>query len=243
VTTIIRIPGLRLTGGGNSREHPMARKRRVAEEHRLVTLHLNARLRRSEIAFPIRVTVTSVSAGTKDRDNASSACKNVIDAVAAWLSLDDGKAERAGVVEWKSGQQRKGPRGFFATEIEIETIATTWTTDEIDAALERARAVPKVARKRKAKAIGVVTSYRKGGGAMSERGERSKWVESLPRLREWVGERPAPTQAEREAWERALAELNRLSRSSRLVRLLTEPRPAPVLRNVRARARGSRSEE
>lgn len=148
MTTIIRIPGLRLTGGGNSREHPMARKRRVAEEHRVVTLSLNARLRRSEIVFPLRVTVTSVSAGTKDRDNAISACKAVVDACAAWLQVDDGKAERAGLVEWRV-TQRRGPRGFFATEIEIETVDLGWSAERVAELFERARAVPKVARKKR----------------------------------------------------------------------------------------------
>ena len=60
--------------------------------------------------------MTRVSRGVLDTDNLGGALKATQDAIAAWLGVDDGKAERAGLVVWVR-EQRKGPVGV---EIRIE---------------------------------------------------------------------------------------------------------------------------
>ncbi len=105
LTNSVSLP-LRTTRGLNSREHHMARSRRVKAEHEAVTWALiQAHGRQPPFAPPLVVTLTrySPSIGLDD-DNLQGALKAVRDAIAAWLGIDD---KHTAQVRYAYAQQRK----------------------------------------------------------------------------------------------------------------------------------------
>lgn len=111
-----RIPGMKLQRGGNDREQHFIRSARVKREKDETLAALG--LCPASLPGPLVVTITRVAPGTLDTDNLAGACKSVRDAIAYWLAVDDGKAERAGLVTWQVAQ-RKGGAGAYHTEIDI----------------------------------------------------------------------------------------------------------------------------
>lgn len=98
--------------GLNSREHYMARKRRVANE-RYVTASV---LRTSKLdlpPLPLVVTLTRIAPGTLDDDNLPGSLKAIRDEIAAFLGVNDRLRE---VVRYEYSQRRgaKGERGVIA---------------------------------------------------------------------------------------------------------------------------------
>ena len=102
---------IRTKTGLNSREHPLARKRRVQQERAMTALMLRGHLR-PDGGFPVVVELTRISPRLADGDNAIGGCKALRDEVAAWLGVDDGDAER---VRWFYRQER----GPFAVRVTI----------------------------------------------------------------------------------------------------------------------------
>jgi hypothetical protein len=102
---------LRTRGGMNSREHPMVRHRRVAAEKETVRWHLKAAeragLKRPDTPCTFVLTRIAPSGGLDPFDNLPSSLKSVVDALAAWMGVDDRKSE---VVRYTSSQER-GPWG------------------------------------------------------------------------------------------------------------------------------------
>jgi len=113
----IHIPGFLPKGNLNSREHYMARSRRVKKEHEIVGLALAAGARsvRHRWRSVGRVVITRCSVGKPDSDQVVANCKGVRDAVAKFLGIDDGDPSITWVVE-----QKKTPRAGQGTSIRIE---------------------------------------------------------------------------------------------------------------------------
>lgn len=102
------IPGLKLGRGLNTREHPLARKRRVENERTMTRLFMREVYRRKPgetIPLPSVITITSCRRGKLDDDNLAGACKSVRDEVAKQLGLDDGD----GRLHWRYKQLRGQP--------------------------------------------------------------------------------------------------------------------------------------
>ncbi len=97
---------IRTKTGLNSREHPLARKRRVQQERAMTALMLRGHLR-PDGGFPVVVELTRISPRLADGDNAIGGCKAVRDEIAAWLGVDDGDTT---LVAWRYRQER-GPFG------------------------------------------------------------------------------------------------------------------------------------
>ena len=86
--TMIVIPGLITRRGLNTREHYMARARRVRHEKEFVGWEL-AKLREKP-PVPCKVTLMRMAPSRGlDDDNLAGALKSVRDAVADWLGVDD----------------------------------------------------------------------------------------------------------------------------------------------------------
>lgn len=101
----IDVPGLRTVPGMNTREHHMARHRRVRSEKAAVLWLLTGK---PKPALPCVVTLTRLAPSSGlDDDNLAGALKSVRDAVAAWLGVDD---KLVGVVRYVN-QQRRAPWG------------------------------------------------------------------------------------------------------------------------------------
>jgi hypothetical protein len=104
---------LRLGRGLNSREHYMARAKRVKSE-RWETWYALRTSGADKPHLPCVVTITRVSPrGQLDDDGAVGACKGVRDEIAAWLGVDD---KHSDIVRYVCKQAR-GPWG---TRIEME---------------------------------------------------------------------------------------------------------------------------
>lgn len=102
---------LRTSGGLNSREHWRARAKRVKSEREAVTWAL---VGKPKPAIPCLVTLTRIapSAGLDPFDNLPSSLKGCVDAVAAWLGIDDRKSD---LVRYQCRQCR----GPWAVRIEF----------------------------------------------------------------------------------------------------------------------------
>ena len=101
---MICIP-LRTGMGLNSREHFMARKRRVASERQAVAYVLGPQVKP---ALPLIVTLTRIAPSNGlDDDNLAGALKAVRDQVAEWLGVDDRDRK---TVRYEYEQER-GPWG------------------------------------------------------------------------------------------------------------------------------------
>ena len=137
-----RLEGMRLQRGGNDREVPFARSKRVATEkmHTLAVLGLCP----EAPPFPLVVTITRIAPGVLDTDNLAGSAKSVRDAIAHWLGVDDGKAERAGQVTWVVHQTKSGA-GAYHVDIDIRAVnAPRASAVELLAAWQ-ARGCPRVA--------------------------------------------------------------------------------------------------
>jgi hypothetical protein len=115
----VRIPGLVPRGTLNSREHHMARRRRVANEHSKTGIALAVWSSKHEringiAPPPWEVTLIRCSVRTIDDDNAVGSMKGIRDAVANWIGRDDGDPCFRWVVE-----QRKVKRADVGVVIEI----------------------------------------------------------------------------------------------------------------------------
>ena len=111
----VTIPGLRLASPLNARQHWRARAAAAKRQRAIARLCLSAHPRPTG---PVVVTVTRVAPRALDSDNLSGACKSVRDGVADWLGVDDGAAERAGLVAWQCAQETQAK--FYAVRITIE---------------------------------------------------------------------------------------------------------------------------
>ena len=101
---------LRTSGGGNNREHYMARARRVKRERTAVAWALYGQARP---ALPVVVTLgRRAPSNGLDDDNLTQSLKPVRDQVAVWLGVDD----RDPRVTWEYAQNR----GPWAVAIFIE---------------------------------------------------------------------------------------------------------------------------
>ncbi len=101
---MILLPGLRTGRGLNSREHYMARARRVRAERERVGWELARWAERPPIPCVCVLTRFAPSNGLDD-DNLAGALKSVRDAVAEWLGVDDRDRSR---VRYLYEQQRAG---------------------------------------------------------------------------------------------------------------------------------------
>lgn len=108
---MIRLP-LRLHGSQNIREHWRSRTRRVAIERGAACAAVRVA---NKPPLPVVVTLTRVSPGLVDSDNLQGCFKAVRDGVADGYGVDD----RGDHIEWRYGQ-RRGAKGEYAAEIEIE---------------------------------------------------------------------------------------------------------------------------
>ena len=102
---VIDIPGLRLVSEGNERENRYAKAKRIRDQKQIVAAFFRVK-RPDRPTFPLVVTITRLGPRALDSDNLASSGKHVRDAVATWLGVDDGVAERTIVdglpqVEWR----------------------------------------------------------------------------------------------------------------------------------------------
>ena len=111
----VTIPGLRLASTINARQHWRARAAAAKRQRAAARLCLSAHPRPTG---PVVVTITRVAPRALDSDNLAGACKSVRDGVADWLGVDDGAAERAGLVAWRCAQGTQAE--FYAVRITIE---------------------------------------------------------------------------------------------------------------------------
>jgi hypothetical protein len=96
----------------NMREHFRVTAKRKAEHRNLIAMLFKAK---PVPALPVTVTLTRVSPGKLDEhDNLPSAFKHIVDALAAWLGLDDSDPR----VTWRYAQQ-KCKRGDFGVIVEV----------------------------------------------------------------------------------------------------------------------------
>ncbi len=116
---IFDLPGERLVCKANAREHWAKTDARTKRQRTNARLVAQAKIGKPP-PFPVRVVITRVSPGTvpMDKGNLWGAVKAVQDGVADWLGVDDGQAERAGVVAWEAAQ-RRGPWGC---EVRVEAL-------------------------------------------------------------------------------------------------------------------------
>ena len=98
---------IRTARGGNNREHPMVRHRRVVAERYATGIFLNVARRP---ALPLTCTLTRhAPSNGLDDDNLRGALKAVRDQVAQWLGIDDRDPRCA----WRYAQQRTSKWGVL----------------------------------------------------------------------------------------------------------------------------------
>lgn len=102
------IPGLRLQSEPNSRDHYMAKARRVKDQRFAVTVVLQSRLGARPPRPPLAVTITRVAPRALDTDNLVASAKAVRDAVAKWLRIDDADPS----VEYCYAQEKAQPNEY-----------------------------------------------------------------------------------------------------------------------------------
>lgn len=102
----IEADGMRLGRGGNDREHPLARHRRVKLEKEAMAWRLSCFKAADRPATPCTFTLTRVAPSDGlDDDNLTGSLKAVRDAVAAWIGVDD---KLRNVVRYRY-EQARGP--------------------------------------------------------------------------------------------------------------------------------------
>lgn len=111
---------LRTKTGLNSREHPLARKRRVEGERAVVALAFRGKPLPAAEHFPVVVELARISPRLADSDNAIGGLKSARDEIARLLGVDDGDAAR---VRWLY-RQEKGPFGVRVTIHERSRLET-----------------------------------------------------------------------------------------------------------------------
>ncbi len=115
----VMIPGIVLKSQnqqlrGVSRGARMGAAARIRKQRADVTMVLRSRFGVSP-APPLTITVTRVAPGALDaHDNLPPACKAIVDAIAAWIGLDD----RDPRLTWRYAQARDGKS--YAVGIRIE---------------------------------------------------------------------------------------------------------------------------
>ena len=119
IALVFTLP-LKVTGAtaGNSREHPMAKHRRVKAQRGAVGwAWLCAGLHLKPMRLPLIVTLTRVAPRPLDsHDNLRSGLKPAVDELAARLGL---KSDADPRVEWRYQQERGGVR-VYAVRVSIE---------------------------------------------------------------------------------------------------------------------------
>jgi hypothetical protein len=110
-TTAFTISLRTTTGAGNSREHHQAKARRTRREAAAALL---AWPKEARILLPVVVSLTRVSPGKPDDDNAGAGLKAVRDAIARQLGVDDGDKR------WVLWNYRPPRRGKWAVEVELQ---------------------------------------------------------------------------------------------------------------------------
>jgi len=123
---------LRVGAGLNSREHPMARHRRVKKERATVALFVKVPLTsiaQSNLGKAFDVELTRVSPGNPDDDQVVGSLKAVRDEVAKWLGVDDGSR----LVKFRYEHKKRG-KGVYAVEIRVTVARSKWDNawDELD---------------------------------------------------------------------------------------------------------------
>lgn len=108
----ITLPGLRLSGSQNAREHWRTRSARVKRERGLARLICSQELIKPT-AWPVLVVLTRIGPRRLDSDNLAAACKACRDGVADFLGVDDGDESK---VLW-SYEQRAGA---YAVEVALQ---------------------------------------------------------------------------------------------------------------------------
>lgn len=105
----LTIGDFKTRGGMNSREHHMARARRVKSERAVVGWYLRSH---ATPTLPCVVTLTRIapSSGIDPFDNLPSSLKGVVDAIAEWIGIDD----KDPAVKYEAKQER----GPWAVRIE-----------------------------------------------------------------------------------------------------------------------------
>lgn len=121
---VIDIPGLRLVPEGNERENRYAKAKRIRDQKQIVAAFFRVK-RPDRPPFPLVVTITRLGPRALDSDNLASSGKHVRDAVATWLGVDDGVAERTlidGVpqVEWRVAAEKSK---LYGVRIEMRAAA------------------------------------------------------------------------------------------------------------------------
>lgn len=101
---------MRLERGMNAREHHFARHRRVKKEKAAIGWLLT-QFERPTTPVTFVITRVAPGSGLDPADNLPSACKNVIDAIATWMGIDDSRAD---LVSYRF----KNERGAWALRIE-----------------------------------------------------------------------------------------------------------------------------
>ncbi len=119
------IPGMRLQSEANSRDHYMAKARRVKDQRFGVTVVLQSCLGMRPPMPPLVVTITRIAPRALDTDNLVASAKAVRDAVAKWLRVDDADPS----VEYCYTQE-KGRPTEYAVRIQFD-IAKGKKTDTL----------------------------------------------------------------------------------------------------------------
>lgn len=112
MTETITIPGLRLSGSQNAREHWRTRSARVKRERGLARLICSQNLTKPT-AWPVLVVLTRIGPRRLDSDNLAGSAKAVRDGVADWLGVDDGDESK---VLWAYEQRT----GAYAVEVALQ---------------------------------------------------------------------------------------------------------------------------
>jgi hypothetical protein len=123
VTIEFVIPGLRLKGGLNAREHWRARASRAAKEKSAATLFMREVWPKPngfdlEILLPLAITITRVGPRKLDDDNLAGSAKHVRDAIARVIGLDDGSDQ----LHWTYEQAR----GRYGVKVSIAVRTLVW---------------------------------------------------------------------------------------------------------------------
>lgn len=115
----VTIPGLVTKSGDNAHVDWRVKARKVAKERRVVRLVLGAP---RPWVCQLVVTIVRISPRPLDSAGLASALKGIEDEVAAWLGVDDGRAERSRQVLWVKVWERGAPREN-AVRVLIEPLA------------------------------------------------------------------------------------------------------------------------
>jgi hypothetical protein len=137
------VVALRLTSGGNRREHHLARARRTRREIAAVLVALAGR---KPPPLPLVVVLIRVGWNPLDVDGLVSSVKAPVDAVARWLGVDD----RDGRVRWHLAQQvtreRRLLRGQLVAACALHIVVRPWRPGDGDDPLRVLAVAPRLER-------------------------------------------------------------------------------------------------